>query len=164
MKYKKGNKPMRKTTLNPFENAKRTREEGGGVSPAIIEEMQAEISVLGSENASQAQDITDIKAQLTELASAYSATEHKTGRKWVDGKDIFEKTFIFESPTSITAPYTLESDTLVETSLGGYMTGNDGGFAPLTTMYVNNGALNISGGITFNDIKCVSIRYTKIGN
>lgn len=85
---------MKKTTLNPFENAKRTREEGGGVSPAVIEEMQAEISVLGSENASQAQDITDIKNQLTELASTYSTTEHKTGRKWADGKDIFERVLV----------------------------------------------------------------------
>ena len=83
---------MKKTTLNPFENAKRTREEGGGISPAIIEEMQEEISVLGSENASQAQDINDIKSKLQELAGAYSTTEHKTGRKWKDGKDIFEIT------------------------------------------------------------------------
>lgn len=92
---------MKKTTLNPFENAKRTREEGGGVSPAIIEELQTEISVLGSENASQAQDITDIKAQLTELASAYSTTEHKTGRKWIDGKDIFEKVVTLVTPLTV---------------------------------------------------------------
>lgn len=85
-----------KTTLNPFENAKRTAQGAGGASPAIIEEMQAQISVLGSENATQAQDITDIKAQLTELAGAYSTTEHKTGRKWLDGKDIYEKTIALD--------------------------------------------------------------------
>lgn len=28
---------------------------------------------------------------------AYSTTEHKTGRKWKDGKDIFEKTVILEN-------------------------------------------------------------------
>lgn len=68
-----------KTTLNPFENAKRTAQgTGGGVSPAVIEEMQEEISVLGS--------------QLEELAGAYSTTEHKTGRKWIDGRDIYERT------------------------------------------------------------------------
>lgn len=27
----------------------------------------------------------------------YSTTEHKTGRKWVDGKDIFEKTIVLEN-------------------------------------------------------------------
>lgn len=54
-----------KTTLNPFENAKRTANGTGGFSPSVIEEMQAEISVLGSENASQAQDITDINDNLS---------------------------------------------------------------------------------------------------
>lgn len=83
-----------KKTLNPFENAKRIANGAGGVAPAIIEEMQEEISILGSQNETQAQDITDIKAQLTELASAYSTTEHKTGRKDIDGKDIYERTFI----------------------------------------------------------------------
>lgn len=35
-----------KTTLNPFENAKRTAQgTGGGVSPAVIEEIQAETGV-----------------------------------------------------------------------------------------------------------------------
>lgn len=81
-----------KTTLNPFENAKRTAEGTGGISPAIIEEMQAEISILGSQNETQSQDITDIKAQLEELAGAYSTTEHKTGRKWINGKDIYSIT------------------------------------------------------------------------
>ena len=82
-----------KTTLNPFENAKRTAQGTGGVSPSVINEIQAEITVLGSQNETQAQDITDIKAQLTELAGAYSTTEHKTGRKDIDGRDIYERTF-----------------------------------------------------------------------
>lgn len=83
-----------KTTLNPFENAKRTAEGTGGISPSVIEEIQAEISVLGSQNETQAQDISNIKAQLEELASPYSTTEHKTGRKDTDGKDIYERTFV----------------------------------------------------------------------
>ena len=91
-----------KTTLNPFENAKRISEGTGGASPTVIEEMQAEISVLGSQNETQAQDITDIKAQLTELAGNYSTTEHKTGRKWVDGKDIYEITYSFNTTTANT--------------------------------------------------------------
>lgn len=90
---------MEKTTLNPFENAKRTAQGGGGVSPSVIEEIQEEISVLGSENRTQTQDITDIKAQLEELVGAYSNTEHKTGRKWTNGKNIYEKTFTF-TPSS----------------------------------------------------------------
>jgi hypothetical protein len=88
----KGERKMKKT-LNPFENAKRIANgAGGGVSPTVIEEMQEEITILGSQNTQQAQDLTDIKAQLTELAGAYSTTEHKTGRKWIDGSDIYEQT------------------------------------------------------------------------
>lgn len=84
-----------KTTLNPFENAKRTAQgTGGGVSPAVIEEMQAEISVLGS--------------QLEELAGAYSTTEHKTGRKWTDGKDIYEKT-IHASDVTLTTTEVIDA-------------------------------------------------------
>lgn len=57
-----------KTTLNPFENAKRTANgTGGGVSPSVIEEIQAEISVLGSQNETQAQDIIDIKGSLNSI-------------------------------------------------------------------------------------------------
>ena len=98
---------MKKTTLNPFENAKRSGI--GGVSPSVIEEMQEEISVLGSQNKSQAHDITDIKAQLEELAGAYSTTEHKTGRKWIDGEDIYEKVIEYEGALGDTAA-TLASD------------------------------------------------------
>ena len=90
-----------KKTLNPFENAKRIANGAGGVSPAIIEEIQGEITILGSQNTQQAQDITDIKAQLTELAGAYSTTEHKTGRKWIDGKDIYEKVVSFVTPLTV---------------------------------------------------------------
>lgn len=86
-----------KKTLNPFENAKRIANGAGGVSPAIIEEIQGEITILGSQNTQQAQDITDIKAQLEELAGAYSTTEHKTGKKWIDGNDIYEKTVLLEN-------------------------------------------------------------------
>lgn len=85
-----------KTTLNPFENAKRTAQGTGGVSPAIIEELQVEISVLGSQNETQAQDITNIKAQLEGLAGAiapYSTEEQATGEKWTDGKMIYKKTW-----------------------------------------------------------------------
>lgn len=70
-----------KTTLNPFENAKRTANGTGGVSPSVIEEIQTEISA---------------------LTSAYSTTEHKTGRKWTDGKDIYEKTYHYENGIALT--------------------------------------------------------------
>lgn len=91
-----------KTTLNPFENAKRTAQGTGGVSPSVIEEIQAEISVLGSQNETQTQDISDIKTQLEELAGAYSTTEQKTGRKDIDGKDIYSKSYTVNALPSAT--------------------------------------------------------------
>ena len=45
----------------------------------------------------------------------YSTTEHLTGRKWVDGRDIWEKTIVFSEPLNITTSYTtIESDTNVD--------------------------------------------------
>ena len=40
---------------------------------------------------------------------AYSTTEHKTGRKWIDGEDIYEKVFEYEGALGDTAA-TLASD------------------------------------------------------
>lgn len=121
-----------KTTLNPFENAKRISEGAGGASPTVIEEMQEEISVLGSQNETQAQDITDIKSQLTELAGAYSSTEHKTGRKWTDGKDVYEKTIDCGNlPNSTTKQiaHGVTYDKIV--SLRGVCSNSDNAFLPL---------------------------------
>ena len=36
----------------------------------------------------------------------YSITEHLTGRKWIDGRDIYEKTIVFSEPVNITTSYT----------------------------------------------------------
>lgn len=154
---------MKKTTLNPFENAKRTREEGGGVSPAIIEEMQAEISVLGSENGSQAQDITDIKNQLTELAGAYSTTEHKTGRKWIDCKDIYEKVIVFESQILVTTNWTdtTESKNGYDTIVKAYANTNDGNAYSVDcikgTTYIQLKRY------TDGNVKSITLEYTKTG-
>lgn len=38
------------------------------------------------------------------LGNSYSTTEHKTGRKWIDGKDIWEKTYVLNS-TDISGRY-----------------------------------------------------------
>lgn len=83
-----------KTTLNPFENAKRTAQGAGGVAPAIIEEMQEQISVLGSQNSQQAQDIADIKEALLNIHDynfPTDSTEVDTGKTWSDGDKIFVK-------------------------------------------------------------------------
>ena len=156
-----------KTTLNPFENAKRTAQGTGGVSPSVIEEMQSEISILGSQNETQAQDITDIKAQLEELAGAYSTTEHKTGRKWIDGKDIYEKVVVLESAVTVGTSWSdlgvanSEFDTMIHAN-GLH---SDGSFFPLildlhnstqaTTLFAKASASC--------DVSKLVLNYTKTG-
>ena len=164
-----------KTTLNPFENAKRISEGTGGASPTVIEEMQAEISVLGSQNETQAQDITDIKAQLTELAENYSTTEHKTGRKWTDGRDIYEKTIeIGALPNNSTKniEHGIIFDFIVN-SFGGAKNASTGTVFPLPYIAEDLIANNIRVAITsqYVSIACgadrtmlngfVTIQYTK---
>lgn len=83
-----------KTTLNPFENAKRTANGTGGFSPSVIEEMQAEISVLGSENASQAQDITDINDNLTTLDN-YTKANKLESKTNIGGYNSFANRYTF---------------------------------------------------------------------
>lgn len=161
-----------KTTLNPFENAKRIAVGTGGVTPAVIEEMQAEISVLGSQNTAQAQDITDIKTQLTELAGAYSTTEHKTGRKWIDGKDIYEKT-IHASDVTLSTTAIIDSDIKSNTvdtliSIIGTALDNEGSlyecYVSSTDRVVpvvnNNGVTLLISNVTVKGYN-ITIQYTK---
>lgn len=151
-----------KTTLNPFENAKRTAQGAGGISPSVIEEIQAEISVLGSQNETQAQDISDIKTQLEELAGAYSTTEHKTGRKWIDGKDIYEKVVALESPLTISrsgsdtgiAPF---HDTMISTK------GNASNGACICFMeFIQDGTIHLACSNDFA-VDNIIFTYTKTG-
>lgn len=56
-------------STNPYIMEKKLNEcvGGGGFDPSVLEEIQAEISVLGSENAAMAQDIIDIKGSLNTI-------------------------------------------------------------------------------------------------
>ena len=47
--------------------------------------------------------ITDRTGDSNPLLPDYSTTEHKTGRKWIDGKDIWEKTYSDTTPSSATS-------------------------------------------------------------
>lgn len=155
---------MEKCTLNPFANAKRTAQgTGGGVSPAVIEEMQAEIEILGSENSSQTQDITDIKAQLAGLAAPYSVTEHKTGRKWTNGADIYEKTLHYEGAFTLDIPTTgviVEYSTPVTVVCKAWCC-NGAGYVPLRTSVASGDLLVHAIADTVTNISDVTIEYVK---
>lgn len=76
------------------------------------------ITITGSGNASvrkataellgviKAGDGVSIDADGAISGVAYSTTEHKTGRKWIDGKDIYEKVVVLESAVKVTTNWT----------------------------------------------------------
>lgn len=156
---------MSKCTLNPFENAKRTAKGtgGGSVTPEQIEALQAEIDILGSENATQTQDITDIKSQLLDLASAYSTTEHKTGRKWTDGKDIYEKSIVLENTTiEADKAFNVCESTGIDKVFPAefYSSGENGGESIAT--WIASGYVKAKAFATYSQgTVIVTIRYTK---
>ena len=157
-----------KKTLNSFENAKRIANgAGGGVSPTVIEEMQEEISILGSQNTHQAQDITDIKAQLTELAGAYSTTEHKTGRKWIDGKDIYEKVVVLESAITVGTNWTnlRVSNADIDVMIHANGLHEDGSFYPLILDLHNSAQASTlyAKASASIDVSTLILNYTKTG-
>ena len=153
-----------KTTLNPFENAKRTAQGTGGVSPSVIEEIQAEISVLGSQNETQTQDIADIKAQLEELAGAYSTTAHKTGRKWTDGRDVYEKVIHFNSGTSIsTSGTSIETSSDIVNVLHAVAIVNNAGYAPIQIGVLEGTVTAYAVKSDLTGITDIIVEYTKTG-
>lgn len=79
-----------KKTLNPFENAKRIANGAGGGSATIP---PATADRIGGVKIGDGINVTEdgtISASYT--SQAYSTEEHKIGRKWIDGKDIYERT------------------------------------------------------------------------
>lgn len=60
---------------------------GGGLDPSILEEIEAEISVLGSENATMAQDIIDIKGSLNSISDNLTDGIGGTSDKFRFGTD-----------------------------------------------------------------------------
>lgn len=96
---------------------------------------------------------------------AYSIIEHKTGRKWIDGKDIFEKVVVLESAVEVTTTWTNLGLSNAEYDVMVHANGlhADGSFYPLildlhnseqaTTLYAKASA-NI-------DVKTLVFEYTK---
>lgn len=99
---------------------------------------------------------------------AYSTTEHKTGRKWKDGKDIYEISFI-PSITSLSSSTTATIDTSVNyveklVSSNAAITSQDGAGVDGSVAWVDNsGNLKIKPTAGWTNITeiVVTIQYTK---
>lgn len=135
------------------------------------------ITITGSGNASvrkatsellgvvKAGDGVSINADGAISGTAYSTTEHKTGRKWIDGKDIYEKVVVLEN--SITVGTSWSDLTISNADFDVMVHANglhaDGSFFPLildlhnseqaTTLYAKASATV--------DVKTLVFEYTK---
>lgn len=96
---------------------------------------------------------------------AYSTTEHKTGRKWIDGKDIYEKVVVLENAISVGTSWSNLGISNAEYDIMVHANGlhEDGSFYPLildlhnseqaTTLYAKASASI--------DVKTLVFEYTK---
>ena len=91
-------KKMEKVSMNKLEMARRAAKGGSGgtIAPATSETLGGVKIGAGVNIAS---DGTISVPSYT--PPAYSTVEHNTGRKWIDGKDIFEKVVVFDSPLTV---------------------------------------------------------------
>ena len=89
-------KTMEKISMNKLEMARRAAKGGSGgtIAPATSETLGG---VKIGEGVNVTSDGTISVSSYT--PPAYSTVEHNTGRKWIDGKDIFEKTILLENVT-----------------------------------------------------------------
>ena len=93
----------------------------------------------------------------------YSITEHKTGRKWIDGSDIYEKSVVLEN-TAIEkdTAFNICDATGIEKVFSGefYSTGEGGGNNLAT--WINDGYVKAKSCATYSSgTVTVTITYTK---
>lgn len=91
-----------KTTLNPFENAKRTAHGTGGIStipPATADSIGG---VKIGEGVNVTEDGTISVTAYT--PPAYSTEKYDTGKKWIDGRTIYGKAFSVPALSATSTP------------------------------------------------------------
>ena len=136
------------------------------------------ITITGSGNASvrkatsellgvvKAGDGVSVNADGAISGVAYSTTEHKTGRKWIDDKDIYEKVFVLENAVNVDTKWTNLGISNADFDIMVHANGlhADGSFYPLildlhnsaqaTTLYARASASI--------DVKTLVFEYTKL--
>lgn len=131
-----------KTTLNPFENAKRTAQGTGGsatIPPATADSIGG-VKIGDGINVTEDGTISAVPY----TPPAYSFDEVDTGVKWLDGKNIFRKCFTINAlpnNTTLTAGTLASLDTLVSIHGEAKSTNQNGYSRPLP--FVGNGSNDI---------------------
>ena len=100
MNVRKEGKTMEKVSMNKLEMARRAAKGGsGGTIPPATSETLGGVKIGAGVNVSE-----DGTISVSSYAPhAYSTNEVATGRKWIDGKDIYEKTYYYENGIALTA-------------------------------------------------------------
>ena len=107
-------------------------------------------------------------------AQSYSTTEEKTGGKWIDGKDIYRKTYysatnwsngtIIDTISNISSIIDVRDITTFSLTGFSYVNyGNDGGNYAMTSINLTTGAIKVERGANFaNSLpSTVIVEYTK---
>ena len=153
---------MEKTTLNPFENAKRTAKgTGGGTIPTATSETLGGVKI--GEGVNVSEDGTISVPAYT--PPSYSTDEVATGSKWIDGKPIYMKTYSFDSKiwieTSLTviadAPSNIDQLLFTSGAIHRDLTSNNS--YPILAS-IGNGKLR-GQGLIRTELKMITIWYTK---
>lgn len=93
---------------------------------------------------------------------AYSTTTHKTGRKWTDGRDVYEKVIHFNSGTAIsTSGTSIETSSDVANVLHAVAIVNDAGYAPIQIGVLEGVVTAYAVKANLSGITDVIIEYTK---
>lgn len=91
---------MEKVSMNKLEMARRAAKGGsGGTIPPATSEKLGGVKIGEGVNVSEDGTIS----VPSYIPPAYSTTEHKTGRKWIDGKDIYERIIDYTGALGSTA-------------------------------------------------------------
>lgn len=152
-----------KTTLNPFENAKRTAQgTGGGTLPTATSEKLGGVKIGEGVNVSEDGTIS----VPTYTPPAYSTNEVATGKAWIDGKMVYRKVIVLESKVWIgTSLTTITNDIGIDTVVSSFAIFNDGTGRRCNPIHiiVNNGYIN--GRCEAGEFECKTliVEYTKTG-
>lgn len=93
----------------------------------------------------------------------YSTTEQKTGQKWIDGKDIYFRTFVVDNPTYDSTIVNWDTTGLNFITIEGVAERSDGAYFPLNFSPSSSNRANIYLGTPYNGIYLeASISYGTI--
>lgn len=93
----------------------------------------------------------------------YSTSEQKTGQKWIDGKDIYFRTFVVDNPTYDTTIVNWDTTGLNFIDIEGVAERSDGAYFPLNFSPSTSNRANVYIGTPYNGIYLeASISYGTI--